>query len=476
MASLLDYSHFYLVGIKGVAMASLAQCLVDAGKKVKGSDVPEAFVTQAILDRLQIPIETTFTAELPAETECLVHTAAHQGRMNPQVQAALKQGLPVFSQAEAIASLFNQKKGVAVCGVGGKSSTSAMVTWILDKTGREPSFSVGVGNIPGLEKTGQWRPASEYFVAEADEYVIDPTAPSRGEPLTPRFLYLKPFITICTNLKFDHPDVYRDFAHTQATYQAFFEQIKDQGMLVVNADDQPLVELATKVSQAKGYGLVTFGRNEQATISLKAFSASAGQTETRFSYQGQTHTLKLLLPGEYNAFNALAAITATQALGVPVTAAIQALATFRSTMRRAEFIGEKAGVRYYDDYAHHPNEVKSVIHAFKQWYPNQKVVAAFQSHTFSRTKALFNDFVQAFEEADEVVMIDIFASAREAYDESVSSDLLCEAIKKKYPKLAVSNVHTIAKLAEYCQTQLQPGDVLLTIGAGDIYHVHELIT
>ncbi len=462
---MIDHSSFYLVGIKGVALTALAQCLLDAGKQVRGSDVAEDFVTKDILAKRGIEIDSGFESEIPAATDCVIYTAAHQGQFNPQVQQAQAKGIPIMSHAEALGELFNEKKGIAVCGVGGKSTTSAMIAWILEKTGQQPSFAIGVGNIPGLEKTGQWSAQSEYFVAEADEYVIDPSAPSRGEEITPRFSFLKPYITVCTNLKFDHPDVYRNFEHTKQVYQTFFDQIKDSGWLITNVDDQI-------AHSPQGF---TFGESEQADFQLVGYESNEGVTQGAFTFKGETHTLQLQIPGKFNLMNALAALAAIQAIGIDVNQASESLKSFKSTMRRSEFIGEKNGVKYYDDYAHHPNEVKSVIKAFKEWFPNQKLVVAFQSHTFSRTKALFDDFVDAFVDADEVVMIDIFASAREAFDSSMTSDMLCSAIQGKYPKIKASNVKTIENLTEYLKTNLKSGDVCLTVGAGNIYQVHSLV-
>lgn len=468
---MLSYQHFYLVGIKGVAMASLAQCLVDAGKSVQGSDLAEEFVTQPLLDKLGVQIDIGFDAEVPGDIECLIYTAAHSAQKNPQVVSVMARGLVVISQAEAIAELFNAKKGIAVCGVGGKSTTSAMISWILEKSGRVPSFSVGVGNIPDLDKTGQWSTESEFFVAEADEYVIDPSAPSRGEEITPRFSFMQPFITVCTNLRFDHPDVYKDFAHTQKVFADFFGQIKEGGALVVNGDDAELM----KVAQSSQKNVLSFGRAENANLHITDFQSREGTTHTTFTFQNQEYMLELQIPGEFNAMNACAAILASYLAGTSIDESVSALKEFRSTQRRSEFVGEKNGVRYYDDYAHHPNEVANIIHAYKEWFPNARLVVAFQSHTYSRTKALFVDFVQAFAEANEVVMIDIFASAREQFDPSMTSDLLCAAITEKFPQITAKNLKTIPNLANFCKTELQPGNIFLTLGAGDIYKVHELI-
>jgi len=471
---LLTYHSFYLVGIKGVAMTALAQCLLDAGKEVKGSDVFEEFVTEKILRRRQVQIDFSFETKLPAECDCVIYTAAHQGVDNPQVVQAQARSLPIFSHAQALGELFNQKKGVAVCGVGGKSTTSAMVTWILEKTGAQPSFAVGVGNIPGLDKTGKWLETSEHFVAEADEYAANPSGITRGETLIPRFAYLEPLVTICTNLQFDHPDVYRDFEHTQATYLTFFNQLKPAGELVINGDDPVLVSLTQRLqTQRPDLKITSFGRSTTAQAYLQKYESAAGKTISTFTFGGQTYTLELQIPGQFNVLNALAAILACRTMGVSITEACRVLKEFRSTMRRVEFVGEKNGVKYYDDYAHHPHEVKQVIKAFREWFPDTKLVVAFQSHTYSRTKSFFPEFISAFGEANEVVMIPIFPSAREAFDPSVTSQMLCQGIEKEFPLIKAQTFDSINDLVRYLKQTLKPGSVCLTVGAGDIYHLHE---
>jgi UDP-N-acetylmuramate--alanine ligase len=361
-----------------------------------------------------------------------------------------------------------------------------MITWILSywqglKSSSEVgapdpsvSFAVGVGNIPGLDKTGQWSASGQYFVAEADEYVIDPSAPSRGEPITPRFSFMKPAITVCTNLVFDHPDVYTDFDHTLAVFGTFFSQIRPGGILVAADHNRPYLEQLEQDFKLPET-ILYYGQDEESDLQLITYRSQAGVTTATFISQEREYSLTLHLPGLFNVMNALAALSVAQSLQIPLEQACQALSSFRSTQRRSEYIGEKNGVKYYDDYAHHPQEVKNVIHAFKEWFPHQKVVVAFQAHTFSRTKALFADFVDAFAEADQVVMIDIFASAREAFDSSITSDMLCQAIMAKYPDVPAQNLQTLPQLAEWCQTHLQAGDVCLTLGAGDIYHLHQLV-
>jgi UDP-N-acetylmuramate--alanine ligase len=472
------FQQFYLVGIKGVAMASMAQLLIDAGKTVRGCDVAEDFVTADVLKSLTCQVDIGFDHPLPPDTECVIYTAAHHGKDNPIVRQAAHRQIPTASHAEALGYFFNQKQGIAVCGVGGKSTTSAMVAWILEQTNRKPSFAIGVGKIIGLSRTGQWRTDSDFFVAEADEYVTDASAPARGEAITPRFSYLAPQVTICTNLEFDHPDVYTDFEHTKAVFRKFFRKIKERGELIINADNQNLVELVDALQpyfDQQEVEVWSFGESSAATVQLLEYRVGSGSNTAQLKYQQQIHTLELFLPGKFNIMNALAALTACLAIGIPIEESITALRSFRSTTRRFEYIGEKHGVKYYDDYAHHPHEVAAVIKAINEWYPDRHVVIAFQSHTFSRTKQLFAEFVEALSTAKEVAMIDIFPSAREAYDPSVTSTQLCERISAHHPDLKAINYGTLPRLAEYLRSHLKPGDVCLTVGAGDIYHLHELM-
>lgn len=479
--ALLDHQSFYLVGIKGVAMTALAQCLLDAGKKVTGSDVSEDFVTQPLLQSLSIVVHP-FSDPIPTDCDCVIYTAAHQGIDQSQVQAAIDRRLTVLSHAEALADLFNQKQGIAVCGVGGKSTTSAMISEILQKAAQSgllataPAFAIGVGDIISLHKTGQWSESSQYFVAEADEYAANPSGVARGEEIIPRFSYLHPFVTVCTNLQFDHPDVYRDFAHTRETYLTFFQQIKLNGHLIINGDDPALVELAAEFARQRAdVTISSFGLDSTATCQLLSYQAEAGTTISDILNQTRHYQLTLHVPGQFNVFNALGAALASSVIGLSLVETLSILAGFQSTKRRVEYIGEIHQAQLYDDYAHHPLEIKQVIHAFREWYPQAELIVAFQAHTFSRTKALFDQFVTAFAEANQVLMIDIFASAREKFDPDITSTTLCQAIEAQFPHIKTQNLHTLEALALYLRPQLKSGTVCLTVGAGDIYKLHELL-
>ena len=467
-------NNFYLVGIKGVAMTALACALNDLGKNIAGSDVEEDFVTKKVLDSLHLLVESGFTHSLPEETEVVIFSGANGGSQNPQVLEAKKKGLLVLSQARAQAELFNQKQGVAVCGVGGKSSVSAMLAYIWEKSTPQ-SYLVGVGEIVGLDKTGQFLPASPYFFAEADEYVEDP-ATLDPRHIIPRFSFLKPQIIIANSLRFDHPDAYRDFEHTKEVFLNFFRQLPSTGALVYNADDVNLTLLAqTLIKEKPALKLLSFGESKVSDFRLLDYQLPADQDQAVVTIKTPTKehfTFNLSLPGQFNALNALATLVASSILGMTEADFGQLITGYRSVARRLEFKGVRHGLLCYDDYAHHPEEVAAVIKALKTWHPDKKIITAFQSHTFSRTKKLFPSFVQAFALADEVLMIDIFPSAREAFDQTINSTMLCQAIEETFPGKKALNVGTISALKEVL-AQIQTNDVFVTIGAGNIYQVYD---
>jgi len=453
------YQHAHLVGIKGVAMTALAQLLRDCGTSVTGSDVAEEFVTQKMLTQLHLKIQISFADKLPDKTDCVIYTAAHQAINNPQVQAALTKKLPVFSHAEVLALFFNQKHGIAVCGVGGKSTISAMIAWILTKLRQNPSYAVGVGKIIGLKQTGKYAKSSKIFVAEADEYVTNPTEPN-PQLRVARFSYLRPSIAICSNILHDHPDVYANEAATQTVFNQFFGQIKKPRVLILNSASEKL--LTTKVAK-----LITYGVNAHDTYFLEKNSETRDKVvTTTLHYKNTTYKVSLAVPGFFNLLNATAAIAACVAAGLPIAECIEAIRTFASTQRRFENKGIHNGVQYYDDYAHHPSEILATITAAKDWEPNKRIVFAFQPHTYSRTKKLFSEFSEVLSRANEMLLLPIYASAREQADTSIQSEMLLPSAK---------SLSGIAELAEWCKKELKPGDVFITLGAGDIYQVHELL-
>lgn len=462
-----QYNSIHIVGIKGIAMASLAQSLIDLGKHVTGSDVDESFVTDHVLSTLKIPIYAGFSPEhLNSSIDLVIHSSAYNATKNVELMEAERLNIPTMPHAQALGFLMQGKRGISVCGVGGKSSTSAMITWILECVKTNPSFSVGVGGIVGMERTGRYVQDSPWYVAEADEY-----ATIAGINPAPRFSYQYPEVIVCTNLAYDHPDVYASFEDTKKAYKAFFEHLpKESGLLITNGDDGPLQELAHSIVVKRKQ---QFSTAPMADISILSYEAFEGKTNTQLSIGGSTYTMTLQVPGMFNVKNACAALLAVLHVGISIEDALRALSLFRGTMRRFENKGVHDGIQYYDDYAHHPSEIRMTLAALREWYPGRRIIAVFEPHTYSRTKALLSAFGESFHDADAIYLADIFASAREAQDTTVSSDLIVDLLHKE-GKEAV-NGHTIEKIGEAIKQIRKPGDIIITIGAGDIYHLHTLL-
>ncbi|MBI5151139.1 MAG: UDP-N-acetylmuramate--L-alanine ligase [Candidatus Pacebacteria bacterium] len=458
-----SHHSIHLVGIKGVAMTSLAQCLTDLGKEITGSDLVENFVTANILKKLSVNMYNEFSPKnIGVKTDLVIYSGAHQGSQNADVLTAIQRGIPVLSHADALGELMKGKRGISVCGVGGKSTVSAMIAWILEYAGLHPSFSIGVGNVFNLNATGRYVPASDFFVAEADEYVKDP-----AKDRTPRFLSQFPECIVCTNIAFDHPDVYSSFDDTKKAYLQFFSHLPPTGTLIINGEDAELVRL-TELSPPPFHRVIV-SREKRADIQLGEYRTKKDMTSLDITVRGQTQNIRLHLPGIFNQMNAAYALAAASTCGVSIERGIEALEKFTGTMRRFENKGMKKDVQYYDDYAHHPSEIQATLGALREWYPDSRIVAVFQPHTYSRTKALLNEFSQSFSHADIVFLLDIFASAREKDDATVHADHLVQKIGKK-----AKNVHTIQEAVRVIHELVKPRDVVITLGAGDLYHIHDL--
>lgn len=458
-------SHIHFTGIKGVGMTAAALCFQDMGKTVSGSDVEYDFVTKNVLSQRNIIPKIGFKPEnIPDKTNVLVYTGAHQGMNNPEVVAAQNRNIPTISHAHAVGLLTQSKTTISVCGVGGKTSISAMLANIFDYAGQKPSFIIGVGKVLNLQVPGKID-QGEICIAEADEYVVSP-----GSDNTPRFMYQNPETIICTNIAHDHPDAYPSIADTRNAFSTFFQKITDKptGSLILNGDSPEIRNLTQAFANTTYYGLKSEGNDWWIKESY------FGDTKQLVTFASSQEEIKLTLsvPGDFNAQNALAAFIAARKYGVDTKDIIQALQLFRGSMRRFEKIGEANGIVYYDDYAHHPTEIIATLKAAKQWLPLKRIVVVFQPHTFSRTKALLSDFATSFTYADQVFITDIYASEREEVDSDISAEILAQAVSQHHPSVKyLPKDQTIDTL----KAVLKPGDALFTMGAGNIYQIHDLL-
>ncbi len=482
ISPLLNFTDCYIIGIKGVGMTGLAQCLLDQNIRVSGCDVPEHFVTEKILSSLNISIETFESASLPPTIDCVIYGSAHQGIEHPIVQEAIKRKIKIFSHAQVLGLLSQEKQTVAVCGVGGKSTTSAWLAWTLEQIGAQPSYQVGVGEILGLPKTGRWNTAGSLFIVEADEYAENPLEVAKGASVIPRFHYLQPQTIVCTNLLYDHPDVYSSFASTEATFYEFFCQIESGGTIIWNADDAHLQQLIKKITiDRPDVVSLSFGTTPLSNIEIKDLGYQDGNHHAQFIAHGPVANLQdspilsLSLPGLHNLQNAAAVWILTCLLNYKPKRIAQHLTSFQSTSRRFQLIHQHNATFYYDDYAHHPTEVAAALSACKAKFPNSKIVVIFQPHTFSRTQALLADFASAFTQADILILAPIFGSARESGG-GITIDEFASKIKShQNTNMQVLLAKSLDDAAELVNSIDTSEAVVLTLGAGDVYTLHDLI-
>lgn len=459
--------HIHFVGIKGVGMTSLAVLADEMGKKVTGSDVPDEFVTDNVLKNLKIEVFEEFNGEkykklllkYSADELLIITTGAHQGFNNPEVKYALEQGFKVVSHAQALGILSKEKITIAVSGTHGKSTTTAMIASVLVDGNYDPSYIVGVGKICSavISNPGHYG-KGEHFIVEADEYVTDPQTDS-----TPRFAWLNPKILVITSVEYDHPDVYSDVSKLIQAFKELAKKVSADGTIIACIDNLG-VEKALKGSKAR---IIWYGYSPRADYRIKSFKNSVFSI---YYHCRELFEVRLGVTGRHNALNAVATILACTQVGMSWKDILPALRGFSGTGRRFELMSQKGDTVLYDDYAHHPTEIRAVLSMAKELYPDHIISVVFQPHTYSRTKALFNDFANSFIDADEVYLLDIFSSAREKVDLSVSSQELAKEANKHGAR--VIYMPSVLKLVDILKSKSGSKQVIITMGAGDVYKIH----
>lgn len=444
-------------------MAALAIVAKEKGYTVTGSDVADDFTTAEVLKKFKITPLMGFKKEnlkyltnWPNSSNLVIVTGAHGGLNNLEAVAAKEMGLKVLSHGQALAEFTKEKKTIAVSGSHGKTTVAAMVAHILMKAGLDPSFAVGCGNIKSLGSPGHFG-KGEYFVAEADEYVK-------------RFLDLNPTVGVVTNIEYDHPDAFRNLEEVKSVFWEFTQKIKEDGVLIAGIDDENVRQLLPKIKVS----VLSYGFSPICDYQISRLSSGEEATWFNLKYQGtDLGQFTLRVCGKHNSQNAAAAAIVANYLGLSWSEIKKHLATFLGTSRRFEKISEKNGGKFYDDYAHHPTQIKATLSAARARFPKKRIIAVFQPHTFSRTKALFEEFSQCFKSADLVIITKIYASAREKDDPAISSKMLVNNILKFQKD--VIYLETPDEVVEYLKTNLKPEDVVITMGAGDIYELHKKI-
>jgi UDP-N-acetylmuramate--alanine ligase len=460
--------HF--IGVKGVGMAPLAIIAKEAGFDVSGCDVADEFITDSLLRKAGVTILEGFSKDHLNGIDTVIATGAHGGSRNPEVIEAKNLSLPIFSQGEALSKFqsgefFNKHNfAISVAGSHGKTTTTAMIATILKSAKQDPSFSIGTGYVPFLESNGHYG-QGKYFVAEADEYVVDAEADH-----TPKFMLLNPDLILITNIDYDHPDIYKSFVDIEKAFLDFSNKLSPDKTLVINGDGQKNQDFIKKFEGQK----ITYGISPTNQVIIAKITNSAEKTFFRLSRDGQDlGEFVLNIFGEQNVVNAAGSIAACMELGISISEIKEGIAKFRGTKRRSEFIGEtKDGALVYDDYGHHPEEIKETLKAFRKRFPKDKIICVFQPHMYSRTKTLLADFINSFDAADEVIITEIFPSFRETPDPNFSAKKIEEGINLKNRKAIF--LSKLSDVVKYFEENLPKNNtVVITMGAGDIYKVSE---
>lgn len=460
-------SKIHFTGVKGVGMAALAIIAKEAGFKVTGSDVSDTFITDEELKNAGVVIFEGFSPEHVSGADLVITTSAHGGTQNIEVKTATAAGITVLSQGEALGKfqsgeiLGKDFIAISVAGSHGKTTTSAMIATMLKGNKLDPSYSIGTGSIPSLGNSGHFG-KGKYFVVEADEYFADEA------DKTPKFLYQKPNFIVVTNIDFDHPDIYSSIDDVRNAFLKFTGNLKKNGILIACGDGEENRRFLNEVTVKK----ITYGMSPDNNYWIERLNYSSEKmffwVKTGDRILGQ---FSVNVFGEQNALDGLAAIVLGLETGLSVEQVKNGLSNFRGSKRRSEYIGDLLSeAKVYDDYGHHPREIKETLSAFRKAFPREKIIVAFQPHMYSRTKILFKEFSTAFTDVNEVIMTEIFPSFREPIDKDFSSRLLVEEIKK-YGTAAIY-FPDLPNVVKYLVSQkLDKNTVLITMGAGDIYKV-----
>lgn len=419
------YRKVHIIGIKGTGAAALAEVLKKNGYEVSGSDSEEEFVTTSISLKNAGVSVLKFGEKDLMNVDAVIRSQAYTKENNQEVRKAIEFDIPIFTYPQVIAHFFNNTFGVAIAGTHGKTTTTAMLAYILDKAGRNTNAVVGsrVVDWGSGAKTNDLAEKDAVFVLEADEY-------------KDAFLNYFPKAAIVTNIDYDHPDFFENKERYDESFEKFVLSIPGSGFLVTNRSDAS----AYQISQKAKCKVIFYDEN------LIKFN--------------------LKVPGHFNQLNANAAYLAACELGVKPEDAKKYLEEFSGVARRFEIWCQKNNAIIIDDFAHHPSEIKATLLGAKEKFPGKKIVVVFQPHTYSRTKALFDDFAMSFSDADCVIFAKIESSAREVYDGSVD---LNEMVKKVGQKAIYMEERE--DILKYLEKYMDEDAVIITMGAGDIWKV-----
>ena len=443
--------HIHFVGIGGIGMSGIAELLLNLGYTVSGSDLKSSEITER-LKRFGGLILKGHAEDHVGNADVVVVSSAVDAD-NPEVRAARQASIPVIPRAEMLAELMRLKYSIAVAGAHGKTTTTSIVSAVLDRGGLDPTVVIG-GKLKSIGTNARLG-EGDFIVAEADE--------SDGS-----FLKMSPTIAVVTNIDREHLDHYPDLDAIKSAFLEFIDRIPFYGLAVLCLDNESVQSLIPEIK--KRY--TTYGMSTQADVQARNLIFEGLRSRFTLHHQGEPlGDIRLNLPGIHNVYNAMASVAVGFELGIPFETVKAALETVEGVQRRLEIKGDVNGITIVDDYGHHPTEIKTTLQAAKEAWPDRRMVVVFQPHRYSRTRALFDEFTRSFYQSDVLLVLPIY-SAGENVIEGVDSNSMCDGIRQHGHKEVICK-DTIAAAVAGLKDILVPGDILLTLGAGDVWKVGE---
>ncbi len=444
-------NRIHFVGIGGSGMNGIAEVLCNLGYDISGSDIKETEITRR-LAKMGCRIYKGHGAENVEGADVLVVSSAI-GEENIEVKTARKRNIPVIPRAEMLAELMRMKYGILIAGSHGKTSTTSMIASILNQGGTDPTVVIG-GRLNTLDSNARMG-KGDFMVAEADE--------SDGS-----FLQLSPAIAVLTNIDYEHMNYYQDFDALKEAFLEFVNQVPFYGACVLCMNDSAVQDILPRVERR----LITYGTVKHSDYVASSIEYEGFSTGYTLSYQGnELGRIELNVPGEYNVLNSMAAVAVARDLDISFDTIKETLKNFKGADRRFHLKGEAGGIMVIDDYGHHPTEIQATLEALKKGWEDRRIIAVFQPHRYSRVKNLHRDFCKAFYLADAVIMTDIYPAGEDPI-EGVNVEKLYRGFKDHgYKNITLRK--DMLSVPEYLEENLRAGDILITLGAGDVYKVGE---
>ena len=450
----MDFQKFHFIGVGGIGMSGIAQILLEQGYQVTGSDIARGAMVQK-LEGAGAHIKIGHSATNLNGAEVAVVSSAIS-ISNPEVKTAIRRGIPILHRSEVLSLLMGKKKGVAIAGTHGKTTTTSMVALVLERAGLDPSIIIGgvVDQFGSNAKMGR----GEYLVAEADE--------SDGS-----LVRLNPHIAVVTNIEADHMDYYADLSAIRSTFARFLRKLPKDGLAVLCTDDHNVKQLSSQYHERK----VTYGLNNGAQIKGVDIKFSELGSDFMVVHKGlEMGRIRLNVPGMHNIYNALAAIAVGMEAGVDLDVMQDAFLEFNGAKRRFQILSSNSNLTVVDDYAHHPTEIMATLSAARKVRGAGRIISVFQPHRYTRTKYFYDLYGRSFFNSDHVIVTDVYAAGEKPIPK-VSGELIANTLLK-YGHEGVKYIPRIEDVPPYVMDIANANDFLITLGAGDVWKVARTVS